>query len=163
MGVAPNEVDRYTGSESYPPAAAPSDSVPHLLGASGVAHHTDHHAEPPQLNTGQALVHNNGGIAGGLVFTLMNNALPLFLLTYTMPLGLPAIFRRGEPIPATLVALLTNERSFFGGLIQPLVGRMSDHTRSRIGKRSPYVLAGGVGTALAIALLALHPPFWLMV
>ena len=50
-------------------------------------------------------------IAGGLVFTMMNNSLPLFLLAYTMPLGLPLFLNPGGPIPATIVALLTNERS----------------------------------------------------
>jgi MFS family permease len=92
----------------------------------------------------------------------MNNALPLFLLAYTMPLGLPAFLNPGGPIPATVVALLTNERSLFGGLIQPFVGHLSDRTRTRIGKRGPYLLAGGLGAALCIALLALQPPFWVM-
>jgi MFS family permease len=117
----------------------------------------------PPLSLTQSVVYGSGGIAGGLVFTMMNNALPLFLLTYTMPLGLPAFLNPGGPIPATLVALLANERSLFGGLIQPLVGHMSDHTRSRIGRRGPYLVAGALGTAAAIAALALHPPFWLMI
>ncbi len=117
----------------------------------------------PELGLRQSLLYSSGGIAGGLVFTMMNNALPLFLLTYAMPLGLPAFFNPGGPIPATLVALLANERSLFGGLIQPLIGHISDRTHSRIGKRSPYLIAGGIGTALAIASLALHPPFWLMI
>jgi MFS family permease len=114
------------------------------------------------LSITQSLFYGTGGIAGGLVFTMMNNALPLFLLSYTMPLGLPAFLNPGGPIPATVVALLTNERSFFGGLIQPLVGHWSDRTTSRIGRRSPYVLLGGIATAIAIASLAFHPPFWLM-
>ncbi|HYP40166.1 MAG TPA: MFS transporter [Chloroflexia bacterium] len=114
------------------------------------------------LSITQSLFYGTGGIAGGLVFTMMNNALPLFLLSYTMPLGLPAFLNPGGPVPATVVALLTNERSFFGGLIQPLVGHWSDRTTSRIGRRSPYVLFGGVATAIAIAALAFQPPFWLM-
>jgi maltose/moltooligosaccharide transporter len=125
-----------------------------------------HHAPEdfiPTLSASQALLYGTGGIAGGLVFTMMNNALPLFLLSYTMPLGLPSFLGPGGPVPATLVALLTNERSLFGGLIQPLVGHMSDRTRSPLGKRGPYILGGGLVTALAVALLALHPPFWLMV
>lgn len=114
------------------------------------------------LSVTQSLFYGTGGIAGGLVFTMMNNALPLFLLSYTMPLGLPAFLNPGGPIPATVVALLTNERSFFGGLVQPLVGHWSDRTTSRIGRRSPYVLVGGIVTAIAITSLAFQPPFWLM-
>jgi MFS family permease len=115
------------------------------------------------LSLSQALFYSSGGIAGGLVFTMMNNALPLFLLTYTMPLGLPAFLNPGGAIPATLVALLANERSLVGGLIQPLVGHLSDRTHTRIGKRSPYLVAGATGVALFIGALALQPPFWLMI
>jgi maltose/moltooligosaccharide transporter len=117
----------------------------------------------PPLSLAQSLLYGSGGIAGGLVFTMMNNALPLFLLTYTMPLGLPVFLNPGGAIPATLVALLANERSLFGGLIQPLVGHLSDKTRSPIGRRGPYLVAGALGTAASIAALAFHPPFWLMI
>ncbi|HST05278.1 MAG TPA: MFS transporter [Chloroflexia bacterium] len=104
-----------------------------------------------------------GGVAGGLVFTMMNNALPLFLLAYTMPLGLPAFLNPGGPVPAAIVGLLTNERSLFGGLIQPLIGHLSDRTHNRLGKRSPFLLVGGIGTAACLAVLAIQPPFWIMV
>ena len=147
----PHPLQTATSNSELSTVPSEDDGIPHG------------HGDLPPLNTGQALFYSSGGIAGGLVFTLMNNALPLFLLSYTMPLGLPAFLSPGQPIPATIVAMLTNERSFFGGLIQPLVGRLSDHTRSRIGKRSPYVLAGGIGAALALGLLAVQPPFWLMV
>src|SRR5215203_214253 len=87
-----------------------------------------HDSHVRHLDLSQSLLYGVGGIAGGLVFTMMNNALPLFLLAYTMPLGLPLFLNPGGPIPATIVALLTNERSLFGGLIQPLVGHWSDRT-----------------------------------
>ncbi len=120
-----------------------------------------HHITP--LGLSQSLLYAMGGIAGGLVFTMMNNALPLFLLAYTMPTGLPAFLNPGGAIPATIVALLTNERSLFGGLIQPFVGHLSDRTSTRIGKRGPYLLAGGVGAAICVAILGLQPPFWVMI
>jgi len=109
------------------------------------------------------MLYGLGGLAGGLVFTLMNNALPLFLKAYTMPFSFAPFFEAGGAVPATIVALLANERSLFGGLIQPLIGSLSDRTRSPLGKRSPYILAGGAGTALCISALALQPPFWLMI
>jgi MFS family permease len=115
------------------------------------------------LSLSQALFYSSGGIAGGLVFTMMNNALPLFLLTYRMPLGLPAFLNPGGAIPATIVALLANERSLVGGLIQPLVGHLSDRTHTRIGKRSPYLIVGALGVLLSIGALALQPSFWPMI
>ena len=117
----------------------------------------------PPLHLSQMLLYGTGGIAGGLVFTMMNNALPLFLKLYTMPAELPELFSPGQGVPAQVIALLTNERSLFGGLVQPLVGAMSDHTHTAIGKRSPYILAGGLGCGAAVSLLALQPPFWVMV
>jgi MFS family permease len=93
----------------------------------------------------------------------MNNALPLFLLGYTMPLGLPSFLNPGGAVPAAIVGLLTNERSLFGGLIQPIIGHMSDRTHHRLGKRGPFLLAGGTGAAICLAVLALQPPFWVMV
>lgn len=117
----------------------------------------------PPLHGSQLMLYGLGGLAGGLVFTLMNNALPLLLVSYSMPFSFPPFFNEGAAVPAVVVALLANERSLFGGLIQPLVGSWSDRTRSPIGKRSPYILAGCVGTALCIASLALQPTFWLMI
>jgi maltose/moltooligosaccharide transporter len=121
------------------------------------------HPPIPPLSIAQSLLYGAGGIAGGLLFTMMNNALPLFLRLYTMPLGLPGFLNPGGPVPATVVALLTNERSLFGGLIQPIVGHISDKTRTPIGKRSPYLLVGGVGAAICVGALGFQPSFWLMV
>jgi maltose/moltooligosaccharide transporter len=114
------------------------------------------------LSISQMLFYGAGGIAGGLVFTMMNNALPLYLQSYTMPAELPEFFAPGRAVPAQIVALLTNERSLFGGLVQPLIGALSDRTHSPIGKRSPFILAGGIGTGVSVALLGLQPPFWWM-
>lgn len=143
-----------------------SNAFPESSAALANAEEAELAAEPaetvPDLNLRQMILYGTGGIAGGLVFTMMNNALPLFLGTYRMPAGIPFI-AGGSQIPATIVSLLANERSFFGGLIQPLVGQWSDRTHTPLGKRSPFILAGGIGAAIAISLLALHPSFWLMI
>lgn len=143
-----------------------ADTIPTRAAEPGDSNHTEQtpqDASVASLHIRQMLLYSSGGIASGLVFTMMNNALPLFLLGYAMPLGLPAFLNPGGPMPATVMAMLTNERSFFGGLVQPIVGQLSDRTRSRIGKRSPYILVGGIGAALAIGALGLPPPFWLMI
>lgn len=161
--VAPHPI-RYTVRMPSPQRTTDSETTPPVTDEESGAEHIRHTGPHlPALNLSRAVLYAIGGIAGGLLFTMMNNALPLFLRAYTMPLGLPAFLNPGGPIPASIVALLTNERSFFGGLIQPVVGHLSDRTRSPIGKRGPYLLVGGLGAGLAVSSLALHPSFWLMI
>ena len=47
-----------------------------------------------------------------------------------------------EPLAAPAGALLTIPGVFIAILVQPTVGAISDHTRTRLGRRKPYILAG---------------------
>ncbi len=49
-----------------------------------------------------------------------------------------------------------------GSLVQPIVGRISDRTRTPLGRRRPFFLIGIPLMAVALLILATHPPFWLM-
>ncbi len=75
-----------------------------------------------------------------------NAALPLYLASY------------GAPNVA--IGFLAQERSFIGGLAQPLVGALSDRTRSPLGRRRPFFLVGVPLVVLSLLALAAHPPFW---
>ena len=115
------------------PTASPS----HTLEEHPHAHYAGYLTEEERirpLHLSQMLLYGAGGIAGGLVFTMLNNALPLMLMGYTMPPDVPQFMAPGQPVPAQIVALLANERSLFGGLVQPVVGALSDRTHTRIGK-----------------------------
>ncbi|MEV4219891.1 MFS transporter [Nonomuraea sp. NPDC049725] len=57
----------------------------------------------------------------------------------------------GDDAVATL-ALVTSVSAIASFGIPPLVGLMSDRTRTRWGRRSPWILAGGVTTAAALVL-----------
>src|SRR5207253_4445903 len=46
---------------------------------------------------------------------------------------------------------------------QPCVGRLSDRTRTRLGRRRPFFLVGVPLMALALLVLGLHPPFAVMI
>lgn len=47
-----------------------------------------------------------------------------------------------------------------GLIVQPIVGHLSDHSRSRFGKRRPFLLAGGLLTALALLVMPNATSLW---
>ena len=90
------------------------------------------------------LLYSVGNAGTNMVAAFTNAALPLYLIPYGLP--------------GWLVGLLAQERSGVGGLVQPVIGLLSDRTRTRLGKRRPYFLVGSLLTALALGFLALYPP-----
>jgi maltose/moltooligosaccharide transporter len=98
--------------------------------------------------TGLAARYAVGNLGSASVYALFNTALPLYLESYG--------------VPPEWIGPLANERSFIGAFVQPLVGRVSDRTRTPLGRRRPFFLVGVPLMALSLVLLAVHPPFWLM-
>lgn len=47
-----------------------------------------------------------------------------------------------------------------GLIVQPIVGHLSDHSRSRFGRRRPFLLTGGVMTALALLIMPNATSLW---
>ena len=101
------------------------------------------------FDTGKAARYSVGNLGSACVYTLFNTGLPLYLETYG--------------IDPAWIGLLANERSFVGAFAQPIVGRVSDRTRTPLGRRRPFFLVGVPLMALSLVLLAVHPPFWLMI
>jgi MFS family permease len=95
-----------------------------------------------------ALRYSVANLGSQAVFALFNFGMPLYLQTYGLP--------------APLIGLLANERSFVGAFVQPIVGRLSDRTRTPLGRRRPFFLFGIPLMALSLGLLAFHPPLWIM-
>jgi MFS family permease len=95
-----------------------------------------------------AVQYSVANLGASVVYSLFNFAMPQYLDTYKL-----------NP---SLIGLLANERSFVGAFIQPIVGRLSDRTRTRLGRRRPYFLAGIPLMCAALLILAFHPPFWVM-
>lgn len=106
-------------------------------------------ASADKLDTGLALRYSVANLGASVVYGLFNFALPPYLATYHL-----------HP---SLIGLLANERSFVGAFVQPFIGRLSDRTRSPLGRRRPFFLVGVPLMAIALLILALHPPFWAMI
>lgn len=105
-------------------------------------------AETDKFDGGQAARYSVANFGSSLVYGLFNTAMPLYLKQYG--------------VVDWLIGLLANERAFVGALAQPAVGRLSDRTRTKLGRRRPFFLVGVPLMALSLFVLALRPDFWIM-
>lgn len=97
------------------------------------------------LSLGESIVFGCGNLGANAVYNFLNGAAGLYLERY------PAV-------PVWAVGLLAQERSLAGAFAQPIVGAMSDRTRTRIGRRKPFFIVGVSLTAASLLFLAGFPP-----
>ncbi|WP_404954855.1 MFS transporter [Streptomyces sp. 147326] len=104
---------------------------------------------PPRRAPGALTARLRFGYASGSLVTGTFTTLPgLLLLPYlTDTLG----------VGAALAGAIVFVPKAWDALLNPLVGRASDRTRTRWGARRPYVLGGGLAMALAFALTFAGP------
>ena len=76
--------------------------------------------------------------AGHLANQLFNAALTIFMIVLVLPLNM-------DPLLAGLLAALPR---LIDALTDPIMGYISDNTRSRWGRRKPYIFVGAVITGL---------------
>ncbi len=104
----------------------------------------------------KAILLGFGLLAAQLMWTLYNTYMPLFLQagspkfpsgTVTLGFGLSATL-------AGLIMTLDNIAAFF---IQPLMGPISDRTRTKIGRRIPFILIFAPLSAIFFALIPVGP------
>ncbi|MER5439038.1 MFS transporter [Streptomyces sp. NPDC002790] len=60
----------------------------------------------------------------------------------------------------TLLAVLTATAAVVGLMSNVVIGALSDRTRSRLGSRTPWIIGGGLSTAVFMTLLAAGTNFW---
>ncbi|MBI2909544.1 MAG: MFS transporter [Chloroflexi bacterium] len=96
------------------------------------------------LSLSQRLLFSIASGSAGMFNVFFNSALPLYLGRYQLPY--------------VLIGFLAQERSFLGSLIEPLVGALSDRTRTRLGRRRPFFLVGAPLTALLLVVVSQEPP-----
>ena len=85
-----------------------------------------------------------------------------FLWNGLHPIVLPALLLRFVPeaLKNTYLGGLTFTGLVLAMVIQPLTGGLSDHTRSRWGRRRPWILAGTLCGLLFLAAMAWAGSFW---
>lgn len=102
---------------------------------------------PPEVSFWQSFIYSLGGIANGYMGNVLNVlAIPIF----SMGLGVDAwLIGIGMAIPRVIDAL-----------VDPWIGHLSDGWRGRWGRRKPFLLLGGILTAVAFTLLWLADVTW---
>ncbi len=84
----------------------------------------------------------------GLALTFTLNILDPFLYSEKLRLLAPPVLKN------TMLSFITITTLGVAFVVQPLMGRWSDHTRSRWGRRAPFLVAGVIGASMALGLVA---------
>ncbi len=97
------------------------------------------------LSLRESVIFASGAFGSNVVYGFLNLAAGLYLGRYPQ-------------VPTWAVGLLSQERSLAGAVVQPIVGAWSDRTRTRIGRRKPFIIGGVALTAASLLFLAGYPP-----
>ncbi|HKF29289.1 MAG TPA: MFS transporter [Candidatus Binataceae bacterium] len=104
-------------------------------------------ATRPPLTLGTNILYGVGSVAFGVHVAALSSLLMLF---FNQVVGLPAAWV-GAAMMVTLI---------FDAICDPLIGEWSDHTRSRWGRRHPFMYASAVPLAFAFYFLWNPPHGW---
>lgn len=114
---------------------------------SSAAGRTNGTSEDPRLTLGRMSVFGTGDFTVNAVLASLSMVYTLFFLTQYAEL---------RPALAGLIPLIGRSVDAF---TDPLMGRISDHTRWRMGRRRPYLLIGAIPFGLSFAMLWAPAPF----
>ncbi len=100
------------------------------------------------LNYRHTMLIGLGFFASSLLWSLYNSFVPLILQDFIAS--------------TTAVGLIMTIDNVFGVIFQPYFGARSDRTRTRFGRRMPYILVGAPLCAILFALIPRMPELWLL-
>jgi len=107
----------------------------------------DSRSNRPPLTLSTNVLYGIGSIAFGINQATLSSALMLF---FNQVVGIPAAWV-GAAMAGTLI---------FDAICDPLIGEWSDHTRSRWGRRHPFMYAAAIPAAVAFYFLFNPPLGW---
>lgn len=84
-------------------------------------------------------------------------AVPVYAAQMPLAVYLPAIYAQQFGLSLTMIGTIFLAERLWGALADPVIGSLSDRTRSRFGRRRPWIAAGGA--VFGIAAIALFFPF----
>ncbi|HMQ34786.1 MAG TPA: MFS transporter [Chloroflexaceae bacterium] len=115
-----------------------------------------------RLNYGRTFLIGCAFLGVQALFAIYNAYLPIFLQAGRPDFTSQALDEGGFGLGATATGVVMSLENMAALLILPAIGALSDATRSRLGRRKPYLLAGAPMTALAFMALPLllGQPLW---
>jgi len=84
-------------------------------------------------------------------------ALPHAFIALPLHMVVPSFYAAHTTVTLAQIALITTLSRLLDAILDPLIGMLSDRTRTRLGRRKPWVLAGGLVCSVAI-LFMFQPP-----
>lgn len=100
-----------------------------------------------RLNYKQTFLIGFGFLASSLAWAIYNSQVPLILSERFL-------------LSNTLIGTIMTIDNFFGVIFQPLIGAWSDNTRTRIGRRMPWIAIGLPICAIIFSLVPLQYTLW---
>jgi MFS family permease len=88
--------------------------------------------------------------------------LPILVAELTHPVTLRVASLALPLDKNTYLGLVGGVGTLVAAAWQPMVGALSDGTRSRLGRRRPYILIGALGTIVALILLSSASSIWML-
>jgi MFS family permease len=108
----------------------------------------------PRLDYKRTFLLGFGFLGVSLLWVLYNSYVPIFLQAGNPAFdGSQGTVTVGFGLSAALAGLIMTLDNIAAFIIQPIVGVFSDRTRTRIGRRMPYILAAAPVAAVAFALI----------
>jgi len=105
------------------------------------------HSSLSSLNYGKTFIIGFGFFTTAITWALYNSYVPIFLRKFISS--------------ATLIGIIMTLDNWAAIIIQPWIGALSDRTRTKLGRRMPYITVGIPTAAVIFALIpyfAAHPP-----
>jgi Na+/melibiose symporter-like transporter len=84
-------------------------------------------------------------------------SIPIYAAAMPAAVYLPAIFARDFGISLTMIGAIFLACQLLNGVLDPVAGALSDRTRTRFGRRKPWIAGGGVLFVLG-GILLFFPP-----
>jgi len=116
-----------------------------------------------KLNVKMTLLLSFGFFASSMAWSLYNNYVPVILQGFLEDIYenflkdfFNGFFRDFFPI-TTIISIIMVIDNIFGVIFQPLFGKLSDNTRTRFGRRMPFIIAGLPVCAVLFALIPYMP------